>query len=96
LDVHPHQSATESFFQVANFEGKGVHENPSEAQNSLGKLEEFDGYSNVLTVISHDQTLLDILDFNYPKGLSDWHSNGYKERGMWEFVRDFSEAVKLD
>jgi hypothetical protein len=92
LDIHPHQSATETFFKVA--EG-GYYDSAPESQRTLGKLEEFDGHPNILTVIAHDPTLLDIIDF-YPKSLNDWYARGYKQRGMWQFVRDFREAVKTD
>ncbi|KAG9074304.1 hypothetical protein FRC06_010784, partial [Ceratobasidium sp. 370] len=79
----------------ADLDGKQAYDNPPEAQRSLGKLEEFDGYPNILTIIAHDQTLLDVLDF-YPKNLNDWQAKGYKERGMWQFLRDFREALKLE
>ncbi|KAG9099724.1 hypothetical protein FS749_000586 [Ceratobasidium sp. UAMH 11750] len=95
LDIHPHNSATEPFFQIADLNGKQAHDDPAEAQRSLGKLEDFDGHPNILTIIAHDHTLLDVLEF-YPKNLNDWQERGYKERGMWQFLRDFREAVKLD
>ncbi|KAG8779168.1 hypothetical protein FRC12_024602 [Ceratobasidium sp. 428] len=92
VDAHPLCTSTEPFYRVA--EG-GYYDDAEESQRSLSKLEELDGHPNILTVIAHDNTLLDIIDF-YPKTINDWRSKGYKERAMWEFVRDFREAVKLD
>ncbi|KAG9119975.1 hypothetical protein FRC07_004752 [Ceratobasidium sp. 392] len=95
LEAHPRNSVTEPFFLVADLGGKQASDDPPEAQQSLYKLEEFDGYGNIFTIVAHDHTLLDVLDF-YPKSLNDWHAKGYKELGKWRFVRDFREAVKLD
>ncbi|KAG9093814.1 hypothetical protein FS749_013681 [Ceratobasidium sp. UAMH 11750] len=92
LGAHPRCTATEPFYRVAT---GGYYHDPEESQRSLAKLEELDGHPNIFTIIAHDQTLLDIIDF-YPKTVNDWRSKGYKERAMWQFVRDFREAVKLD
>ncbi|KAG8741967.1 hypothetical protein FRC10_002233 [Ceratobasidium sp. 414] len=92
MSAHPRCTTTEPFYRVAT---EGFYDDPEESQKSLGKLEELDGYPNILTIIAHDNTLLDIIDF-YPKTINDWRSKGYKEQAMWPFVRDFREAVKLD
>ncbi|KAG9120286.1 hypothetical protein FRC07_004284 [Ceratobasidium sp. 392] len=95
ISPNPFNPATEPFFQVADLGGNQASDYPPEAQQSLRKLEEFDGYPNIFTIVAHNHTLLDVLDF-YPKSLNDWHAKGYKELGKWQFVRDFREAVKLD
>ncbi|KAG8703171.1 hypothetical protein FRC08_003038 [Ceratobasidium sp. 394] len=92
LDAHPRCTTTEPFYRVAT---GGFYHDPDESQRSLAKLEELDGHPDIFTIIAHDQTLLDIIDF-YPKTVNDWRSKGHKERAMWQFVRDFREAVKLD
>ena len=92
LDIHPEHSATKRFYHVAE---QAVSSDPSEAERSIGKLEEFDGHENVFTVIAHDETLLDVVDF-FPKSVNDWKARGYREKGMWEFLKDFKGAIKTD
>ncbi|KAG8719010.1 hypothetical protein FRC08_003867 [Ceratobasidium sp. 394] len=65
---------------------------PPEAEECIRKLREFDAHPNVLTVIAHDVTLLDIIDF-FPKTSNDWHARGYREQAMWKFLGDFEGAV---
>ncbi|QRW07224.1 metallo-beta-lactamase superfamily domain-containing protein [Ceratobasidium sp. AG-Ba] len=90
LSAHPHGTSTAPFYRVAS---GGYYDDAEESQKTLGKLEELDGHPNILTIIAHDDTLLDILDF-YPKTINDWRAKGYKEQGMWQFVRDFRDAIK--
>ncbi|KAF8593885.1 putative N-acyl homoserine lactonase AttM [Ceratobasidium sp. AG-I] len=92
LDIHPEHSATKRFYHVAE---QGASSDPPEAERSIEKLEEFDGHENVFTVIAHDDTLTDIVDF-FPKSLNDWKARGYREQAMWEFLRDFKDAVQAD
>jgi glyoxylase-like metal-dependent hydrolase (beta-lactamase superfamily II) len=92
LDVHPEHSSTKRFYRVSE---EGFSSDPPEAQRSIEKLEEFDGNDNVFTVIAHDATLVDIIDF-FPKSVNDWKAKGYREKGMWEFLRDFKDAVKTN
>ncbi|CUA69259.1 hypothetical protein RSOLAG22IIIB_08383 [Rhizoctonia solani] len=89
LDLHPQHSATEPFYRVSN---EGASSDPPEAQKSLNKLIDFDCYDNIFTIIAHDATLLDIVDF-FPKTLNDWKEKKYREKGLWKFVADFREAV---
>ncbi|CAE6477038.1 hypothetical protein ACGC1H_003271 [Rhizoctonia solani] len=90
LDLHPRHSATEPFYRVSSGGGSS---DPLEAQKSLNKLTDFDCYQNIFTIIAHDATLLDIVDF-FPKALNDWKVRGYREKGLWKFVADFREAVE--
>ncbi|KAJ1303845.1 hypothetical protein OPQ81_008265 [Rhizoctonia solani] len=89
LNIHPRHSATEPFYRVSS---QGSSQDPPEAQKSLEKLADFDCYENILTIIAHDATLLDVLDF-FPKSLNDWKAKGYREKGLWKFLGDFREAV---
>ncbi|KAF8601758.1 hypothetical protein BDV93DRAFT_584809 [Ceratobasidium sp. AG-I] len=90
LEVHPNHSATEPFYHVSN---GGGSIDPPEAQKSLEKLWDFDGYDNVFTIIAHDQTLLDVLEF-FPTSLNDWKAKGLREKGIWQFLGDFKDAVE--
>ncbi|KAH7333948.1 hypothetical protein B0J17DRAFT_696371 [Rhizoctonia solani] len=90
LELHPKHSAIEPFYCVSS---GGATSNPPEAQKSLNKLTDFDCYDNILTIIAHDEELLDVVDF-FPKTLNDWKVKGYREKEMWKFVADFGEAVE--
>lgn len=61
--IHPQESATKPFYRVK--EGQHLLQNFVETQKTLEKMTEFDADENVLVVIAHDRTLLDVLEF-YP------------------------------
>ena len=67
--------------------------NGAEARESVDHMSEFDAHENILVVIAHDNTLLDIVDF-FPHSANDWKDKGWREKGLWEFLGDFHEAVK--
>ncbi|KAF8711694.1 Metallo-beta-lactamase superfamily, partial [Rhizoctonia solani] len=93
LAIHPKHTAVEPFYQVADpSQGGAASTNPVEAQKSVEKLISIDCHENVFTVIAHDKTMLDVLDF-FPKPLNDWKSRGYKETSMWMFLKDFGGAL---
>lgn len=51
-------------------------------------LKEFDASPNVLTIIAHDPTSLDVFDF-FPKGtLNDWQKKGWKRKHHWGFLSE--------
>lgn len=91
LHVHPTHNLRAPFYCVSKSPGGAARTNPTEAQESLEKLKEVDGHENVLTIIAHDATWLDVLDF-FPSTLNDWKTKGYKKRGMWTFLKDFRYA----
>ena len=53
-----------------------------------------DGHDNVLVMLAHDDTMLDIVD-KFPNGTAnEWKKKGWREKGMWRFLGDFAEAVE--
>ncbi|QRW24683.1 hypothetical protein RhiXN_11595 [Rhizoctonia solani] len=72
---------SEPFYRVSKLPGGAAKTDPVEAQESLDKMKEMDGHDNVLTIIAHDTTWLDVLKF-FPENLNDWKTEGYKARGM--------------
>lgn len=95
LSIHPNHSATEPFYRIPGPLGVGgnaINIDPAEAQNSLKKLHALDGHENVLTIIAHDNSLLDVLDF-FPKSLNDWKAKKFREQGMWGFLSYFTDVV---
>ncbi|CAE6413632.1 unnamed protein product [Rhizoctonia solani] len=89
LNLHPKHVATEPFYRT----GAGAMGDPVETQKSVDKTTDFDCHENIFTVIAHDSSLLDVIDF-FPKPLNDWKLRGYKEKSLWMFVKDFNDGVQ--
>ena len=68
-----------------------------ESQRSANKLMNFDGEENILTVLAHDASLQDILEF-FPRKANNWKEKGWKEEGHWRWLApclQMYEASKL-
>lgn len=71
----------------------GISHDIHKAKESVEKLQEADAQDQVLVVIAHDASLLDIVDF-YPKGANEWSEKGWKEKGRWAFLKGFDDAAQ--
>ncbi|KAI9667327.1 MAG: hypothetical protein M1821_000142 [Bathelium mastoideum] len=92
--VHPYHSATQPFYELPDYpDGKGPNEDIHEAKRSVEKMQQFDADDNVLVVIAHDASLLDVLEY-WPQAANDWKVKGWKEKGRWNFLKDFAQAVE--
>jgi hypothetical protein len=65
-----------------------MQEDLSKAHDTLEKLKAFDGRDDVLIVIAHDSSLLDVMDF-FPKDMNGWKDQNWAEKARWRFLRDF-------
>ena len=65
----------------------GMHEDLKEAEQTVEKLKAFDGRDDVMIVIAHDATLLNVLDF-FPQDINDWNVRGWAAQGRWLFLGD--------
>jgi hypothetical protein len=82
------------FFVIPDLPGgKGIAYDVQEAQETVHKVMEADANAEVLVVMAHDATLLDVVDF-FPKYANDFKEKGWVEEGRWLFLRDFAKAVK--
>lgn len=81
--------ATRPFYAVR----EGFSTDHAAAQESIGKLEEFDAAENVFVVIAHDATLEEHLDL-FPKKMNAWREGAVKEETRWLFASEFAEAVE--
>ena len=72
----------------------GMADDADEAERTIGKVMEVDAHEDVLVVMAHDDSLLDIVDF-FPKDVEAFMEKGWVGRGRWAFLRDFKEAVKI-
>lgn len=51
-------------------------------------LKEFDADPNVIVIIAHDPTSLEVFDF-FPKGtVTEWQKKGLKKRHHWGFLNE--------
>ncbi|KAF1345088.1 hypothetical protein BDV97DRAFT_302632, partial [Delphinella strobiligena] len=64
-----------------------------QAEESRRKLQAFDGSDDVLVVLAHDRTLLDVVDL-WPETLDEWKEKVWGELGRWRFLEQFKNAVK--
>jgi len=63
----------------------GPDEDLAESQRSVDKLANFDGEENVLTILAHDGSLLDVLEY-FPKTANEWKKKGWGPNGHWRFL----------
>jgi glyoxylase-like metal-dependent hydrolase (beta-lactamase superfamily II) len=70
----------------------GIQEDVEKARETIEKLKAFDGRDDVLIVIAHDSTLLDVMDF-FPKDMNGWKAKDWADRGRWLFLRELGKAA---
>ncbi|CAD6567914.1 MAG: hypothetical protein ASARMPREDX12_000839 [Alectoria sarmentosa] len=89
--LHPSSSSsTEPFFLASE---DGAHDVKA-ARDSVTKMGDFDAHENILTMIAHDDTMINVVG-TFPKTLANnWKSKGWREKGMWKFLGDLREAVE--
>ncbi|EXJ70390.1 uncharacterized protein A1O5_06458 [Cladophialophora psammophila CBS 110553] len=73
-------SRTTPFSKVA-----GPEHDLAESQRSADKLASFDGAQNILTILAHDASLLDVLEF-FPRKANGWKEKGWKREGHWRWL----------
>jgi glyoxylase-like metal-dependent hydrolase (beta-lactamase superfamily II) len=66
---------------------------PDVAEETLEKIMEADARPDILVVMAHDETLLDVVDF-FPKYANDFREKGWVDRSRWLFLKDFAKAVE--
>ncbi|KIX08705.1 uncharacterized protein Z518_03362 [Rhinocladiella mackenziei CBS 650.93] len=73
-------SRTTPFSRVA-----GPEHDLAESQRSANRLTNFDDEGNILTVLAHDASLQDVLEF-FPRKANDWKEKGWKKEGHWRWL----------
>ena len=87
----PHSEGTAPFYGLA----EGLHDDIARAEDTLEKLQAFDAAENVLVIIAHDWSLLQVVDL-FPKDINQWKQNHWGELARWRFLADFREAISVD
>ncbi|KAH7323593.1 beta-lactamase-like protein [Rhexocercosporidium sp. MPI-PUGE-AT-0058] len=92
-DLYRDGDRMKPFYAIANpGDGSGVAHDVDEAAATISKVIEADAQDEVLVVMAHDETLLDVVDF-FPKYVNDFKSKGWVEESRWLFLKDFVRAV---
>lgn len=82
------------FFEISNLpDGKSVAHDFDDAVLAIGKVQEADAREEILVVMAHDESLLEVVDF-FPEEANGFVEKGWVRDGRWGFLKDFREAVK--
>lgn len=68
-----------------------LQEDAGKARETLEKLKAFDGRDDVMVVLAHDASFLDVLDF-FPRSINDWMAKGWDEQARWLFLQDIARS----
>lgn len=91
--LHPSSSSSTEPFLLAS---ENAAHDIAAAKDSVRKLGEFDAHENILTMISHDDTMVNVVGV-FPNTLAnDWKSKGWREKGLWKFLGDFGVAAEAE
>jgi len=88
-EMQRNKRADEAFYVPS----EGFNQDSEVALETIGGLQAFDARAEVLMVVAHDASLLDMLPF-YPKSVNDWYDKGVGRKAHWRFLRDFEGAVE--
>jgi glyoxylase-like metal-dependent hydrolase (beta-lactamase superfamily II) len=69
----------------------GVSYNADDANTTFRCLQEADGRDDIFIVFSHDDALLDIVEF-FPSTANDFMQKGWVKKSKWVFLRDFIKS----
>ena len=86
---HSPSSSTEPFLLI----NEDAAHNVGAARDSVRKMGAFDAHENILTMIAHDDTMVNVVGTFPDRLANDWKSQGWRQKGMWKFLKDFGEGV---
>ena len=64
------------------------------ARESVAKMAGFDAHDNVLVIIAHDESLVDVVGMFPEVSANQWRSRGWKHKGMWKFSADYEPVAR--
>ena len=88
--LHPSEEASIQPFVLAN---ENAAHDVTAARESVRKLGEFDGHSNVLTMLAHDDSMTDIVGLFPHSSANEWQELAWREKGLWRFLKDLDGAI---
>lgn len=92
--IHPERRNDSPYYRIGTWpNGATAADDLQMAEESLQKLEVYDGQSaRVLVLLAHDPALKGVIDF-FPQDASGWKEKGWGGKLRWAFLGDFKEAV---
>lgn len=72
----------------------GTQEDLKKAEDTVEKLKAFDGRDDVMIIIAHDATLLDVLE-HFPRDINAWKAKGWAAQGRWLFLKDLEKKAAV-
>ena len=81
VQIHRNKSADSPFFVPAD----GLPDDMDDALWSIAGVQELDAHHNIMTLLAHDKSLLDMLP-TFPEALNEWTGKDLKRRITWQFL----------
>jgi hypothetical protein len=91
--LHPSYRKDQPFHTIPNLPDGGLNHSREAAVAVREKLIRLDANENVFTIIAHDGTIVDLLEY-FPASANDWKAKGWGTAARWRFLRDWERAVK--
>ncbi|KAJ7717798.1 hypothetical protein B0H16DRAFT_1740371 [Mycena metata] len=73
----------------------GYYEDAPTSRASIDLISAFDANPDVLVVLAHDESLLEIVGPAFPAKLDGWKERGWKERAVWAFLEEGNAAFRF-
>ncbi|KAJ7717785.1 beta-lactamase-like protein [Mycena metata] len=73
----------------------GYYEDAPTSRASIALISAFDANPDVLVVLAHDESLLEIVGPAFPAKLDGWKERGWKERAVWAFLEEGNAAFRF-
>lgn len=73
----------------------GAHLNVTRTEETISKMQEVDALQQVLVVLAHDSSLLDVVDF-FPKTAARFGDHGWKDKARWAFLKEFEPELRAN
>lgn len=88
-ELHPDHKSDQPFHTYPNVpDGKGVNHCREDALKAREKLMKLDASEDVLTIVAHDGTVLDIIE-TLPASANDWKAKDWGKKARWRFLRAY-------
>lgn len=88
--ILPDGDRTQPFYRPSTL--FGIQHDAEEAGRTISKLQEVDVADNVLVVLAHDESLLDVVEF-FPQKANDFVEKEWVRQCRWRFLKDFASVV---
>lgn len=83
-----------SFFETPSSADSTMYcHNLAASTMTIKSMQSLDSDDNVFVILAHDDSIRGLVDF-FPASVNHWKERGWRENGMWAFLKDFRELAK--